>query len=194
MRTIILGVCLCTAACGGQGLNSPTSPTSAAVANSPTSSPSATVAPVQTQAKGATQLPFNGSFTLETSAVVNCPPTCPPTTLRITGTEEGHATHLGRFTAESLDVVDIVTTRSTGTFNFTAANGDQLFTTTVGREDQFIPPNSSHVSFVATIVGGTGRFVAASGTFTAHHISSIDFAEATASGSGSFEGHIDLNK
>jgi hypothetical protein len=93
-----------------------------------------------------------------------------------------------------VDVVDTTTAVSTGTFNLTAANGDQLFTTTTGGEDEFIPPNVSRVTLVATIVGGTGRFDAATGTVTLHQIGVIDFATATSSGSGSFEGHISLNK
>jgi hypothetical protein len=91
-------------------------------------------------------------------------------------------------------VVDLVALTGTGTFNFTAANGDQLFSTTSGGEDEFIPPNISHVTLVATIVGGTGRFAAATGTFTIRRIGTIDFAAGTSSQSGSFDGHIDLNR
>ena len=182
MRPIVLSMCVFAAACSDQALNSPTSPASAAGA------------PAQTQAQHATQLPFRGSFTGGSIGEVNCPPTCPPTTLRITGNVEGTATHLGRFTATSVDVVNMATTRSTGTFDLTAANGDQLFTTTTGVEDEFIPPNISHVTTDAMIVGGTGKFVAATGTFAIRRITTIDFAAGTASESGSFEGQIDLNK
>jgi hypothetical protein len=145
-------------------------------------------------AEGGTELPFRGSFTLATSGEVNCPPTCPPTTLTITGNQEGTATHLGRFTATSVNTVDLATTMSTGTFTFTAANGDQLFTTTAGQETAFIPPNISHVTFNAEIVGGTGRFAGATGTFIIRTIGAIDFAAATSTGTGTFEGHINLNK
>jgi hypothetical protein len=86
--------------------------------------------------------------------------------------------------------VDQPTATSTGTFNFTAANGDQLFTTTAGGQDAFTPPNVSHVTLVATIVGGTGRFAGATGTFTMQQTSIIDFATGTSSGSGSFDGTI----
>ena len=87
------------------------------------------------------------------------------TTLTICGTAEGTATHLGRFTAVSVDTVNIAT-ESAGTLDFTAANGDRLFTTTAGKEEAFTPPNISRVRQVATIVGGTGRFAGATGTFT----------------------------
>jgi len=176
MRLIVLAVCVFAAACSGQGLDSPTSPTSA------------TVAAARAPAQSGTQLPFSGTFTTDTQAVF-----APPTTLLINGTAAGTATHLGRFTATSTAVVDTTTATSTGTFNFTAANGDQLFTTTTGGEDEFIPPNVSRITLVATIVGGTGRFAAATGTLTMHSTGMIDFATGTSSGSGSFEGHINLN-
>lgn len=136
-----------------------------------------------------TQLPFHGSYTVENSSVFT-----PPTTLQIYGTATGHAIQVGRFTVVSVDIVDITTATSTGTFNLTAANGDQLFTTTTGGETEFIPPNVSQVTLVATIVGGTGRFAAATGTFTINATIVIDFATGTSSGSGSLEGHINLNR
>ncbi len=145
--------------------------------------------PTASGAQSATELPFKGSYTFETSALFT-----PPTTLTISGTATGNATHLGRFTATSVDVVDVTTTASTGTFTFTAANGDHLFATTAGGEDEFIPPNVSRVTAVATVVSGTGRFAAATGTFTIRTIAVIDFTAATSSGSGSFEGSIDFNK
>jgi hypothetical protein len=182
MRPIILGVCLLTAACNGRAPNAPTSP-SAALADVS-----------QLQARGGTDLPFSGQYTQQTNAVANCPPTCPPTTLVISGTGEGNATHLGRFTATSEDSVNIATTQSTGTFNLTAANGDRIFTTTVGHETGFQPPNVSSVTQTATIVGGTGRFAGATGSFTVAFTQTIDFATATAAGTGSFEGRISFDK
>lgn len=133
-------------------------------------------------------LPFRGSFTTHTSGEIV------PPTLTVTGIAEGTATHLGRFTATSVDVVDLAAATSTGTFDFTAANGDQLFTTTAGGEDEFTAPNVSHVTLVATIVGGTGRFAAATETFTMQQASIIDFATGTSSGSGSFDGTISRGK
>ena len=137
----------------------------------------------------AVELPFRGSFTGVSSSTEIVPPSH-----TVTGTAEGTATHLGRFTATSVDVVSLATGSSTGTWTFTAANGDQLFTTTAGAEDEFTPPNVSHVTLVATIVGGTGRFAAAAGTFTLEQTSIIDFATATASVSGSFDGSISRSK
>jgi hypothetical protein len=90
--------------------------------------------------------------------------------------------------------LDTTNATGTGTFEFVASNGDHLLAKTAGGEDGFTPPNISHVTLVATIEGGTGRFAAATGTFTIQSSQAIDFATNTASGSGSFEGHISLNK
>jgi hypothetical protein len=181
MRMLMLGVCVFTVACSGQGLESPTSPTAA------------TAALGHTQ-ESDPQLPFRGSYIGETTGAVNCPPTCPPTLLTLSGSHTGEATHVGRFTATSVDLVNLASTASTGTFNFTAGNGDQLLTETTGSEDEFIPPNISRVTLIATIVGGTGRFAAATGTLTIRFTSTIDFASATSSLTGSIAGDINLNR
>jgi hypothetical protein len=78
----------------------------------------------------------------------------------------------------------------TGTFDMTAANGDRILTTTVGVENEFVPPNVSHVTLRATIIGGTGRFAGSTGTLTIRLAETIDFASATATASGTIEGHI----
>lgn len=190
MRPIVFVLCALAAACN-QGFESPTSPTSAPSAPPPAQGSGASA---QTQAMGGTSLPFSGSFTMATRGEVNCPPTCPPTTLRITGTEEGTASHLGSFTAVSLDIVDLATATATGTLTLTAADGDKLFTTTAGGEEQFIPPNLSIVRALATINGGTGRFEGATGTFTMLYRLEIDFQSATSTGAGTFEGLLNLNR
>ena len=180
MRLIVFGVCLLAAACSGQVLDSPTSPSAAIFASGRTP-------------QGAVQLPFRGTFTGEDRGVLNCPPTCPPTTLRVTGKDTGEATHLGHFTAIYEDVVYIPATTGTGTLTFTAANGDELFTTYEGGQTEFVPPNVSTITLVATITGGTGRFAAATGTFTIIRTGTVDFAAGTGTEFGTFEGQISLN-
>ena len=180
MRSIVISVCILTGACGSQGLNSPAAPESANAGQA------------QSSAFG-DELPLRGSYTLTSTGAVNCPPTCPPTVLRVVGTGEGTATQFGLFTLEMVDMVDLVNGGSTGTLAFTAANGDRLFSTTVGIEELFVPPNTSHVRLVVTVVGGTGRFASASGAFIARHVATIDFPTNTASATGSFEGRISLN-
>ena len=75
---------------------------------------------------------------------------------------QGHATHLGRFTATAVVDVDLVTGNAQGPWTLTAANGDQLFLTMAavpGRAE-----NQGIGSFQVT--GGTGRFAGATGYYT----------------------------
>ena len=172
MRLIVLGVCLFAAACSDQALNSPTSPTNASLGLA------------QTEARGGTALPFRGSFT----TVIDVPPPSAH------ATAEGTATQLGRFTGIFTADVHPDST-GTGTFNFTAANGDQLSGTFVGIEGVFIPPNTARIREAATIENGTGRFAGATGTFTMVRFDTIDFAPGgKVTGEGTFEGEINLNK
>jgi hypothetical protein len=114
--------------------------------------------------------------------------------VRVTGEGKGEATLVGAFTLTETDVIDLEARTGTGTFNVTAANGDQLFATTVGRETEFVPPNISHVTLAATVVGGTGRFAGATGAFTVQFVQALDEANNSASTVGSFEGHLNLNQ
>jgi hypothetical protein len=170
MRPILIGLCVFAAACSSERLSSPTSPTSTGLGLS------------QTQAQSGTELPFSGSFTTVTDV--------PPPSARATA--EGTATQLGRFTGTLAAEVNPDST-GTGTFTFTAANGDQLSGTFVG-QGVFIPPNTARLTEVATIVSGTGRFTGATGTFTMVRFDTIDFATGKATGTGTFEGQINLNK
>ena len=188
MRQFIFGICVLTAACSGSIPNSPTAPTSA------TGARDATVPASQTSALRGTELPFQGTFT-GTSVSCFFDGTCPPGTLIITGRKTGEATELGRFTAISVAQGTFPPTGvpPTGTWDFTAANGDRLFATAVFTQDRFIPPNVAYVTVAATISGGTGRFAAATGTFTVRVVSTLNF-DHTSSESGSFDGHINLNR
>lgn len=170
MRSIVLGVCVLAAGCGGQGLDSPTSPTSVDFA--------------ATQARGAAQLPFRGSFSLDIEFA--------PPPLAV-GNGGGIATHLGKFTANVTAIVDFATSTSTGTFSFTAANGDQLSGTIVG-VGVLVGPFLAKITEVATIVGGTGRFEGATGTFTMVRFDTFDPTTGGGSGSGTFEGHINIER
>jgi hypothetical protein len=170
MRPILFGLCVFAAACSSQGANSPTSPTSTGLGLA------------QSAAHGGSELPFRGSFTTVTDV--------PPPSARATA--EGTATHLGQFTGTAAAEVNPDNT-STGTFTFTAANGDQLSGTFVGH-GVFIPPNTVRITEVATIENGTGRLAGATGTFTMERSETIDFATGRGTGTGTFEGQINLNK
>lgn len=89
-----------------------------------------------------------------------------PAVQRISGT--GHATHLGASTFVANATVNFNTPPPfaiSGTAVFTAANGDQFFTSFTGLS---IPTGNGNSRGIInhTITGGTGRFEDASGSFT----------------------------
>ena len=176
MRKTLLALCVVACGCSGPRLDSPTSPSAAPLGSA------------QTQARAGNGLPLSGSFTRVTKAEP-CPP---PPIFTINGTMEGNATHLGEFTATSVD--NVTATSGIGTWDITAANGDHLFIETEGRENTFEPPNISHVTLDARIIGGTGRFAGASGQFTIQFVEAINFAACTGQAQGTFQGQLDLNK
>jgi hypothetical protein len=85
-----------------------------------------------------------------------------------TGTSDGtfRLTHLGKGT-EHTDFTSFTLTGNTfasmGTATFIAANGDQVFTTTVG--SGVVTSTGSESTTLDTITGGTGRFAHAHGHF-----------------------------
>ncbi len=112
-------------------------------------------------------------------------PLAPPfVSVLVEGT--GNATHLGRFTVEIAHVVNTATRTLTGSYEFTAANGDTLTADFTG---QFSPTENPRVLSIvetATITGGTGRFADATGSFTVERLFNLDTFTTT----GSFEGTI----
>ena len=157
----------------------PTSPTSP-------SSASLSIASSDANATGAGVLstdqdvPFKGR--LEGTATLT-PATPPFLSVSIEGT--GNATHLGRFTIEIPHVVNTTNRTSTGTYEFTAANGDTLTGGFTGQATLTSPGVLSIVE-TATITGGTGRFADATGSFTVERL----FNQVTGLTTGSFEGTI----
>jgi hypothetical protein len=174
MRPIVLAASVLAAACSDQTTTSPIAPVSSALLGSRTE-------------QNAARLPLRGSFTMADRSTIT------PPTMLIQGSGAGNATHLGRFTVTNATVVNLATATGAGTLTLTAANGDRLVATTAGGEDQFTPPNVSHVTVVATIVGGTGRFASATGTFIVEWTGTINFAAGTSTSVGSFDGHVDLS-
>ena len=171
MRPIICAATVVAAACSG---DSPTSPTGAGRLAGPT------------LAQGATELPFRASLTTEADLV-------PPNPLAVL-TGGGHATHVGQITVAMTAIVDFATSTATGTFAFTAANGDVLSGTFIGVEGVFVGPNVARITEVATITAGTGRFQGATGTFTMVRFDTIDFATGHSTGTASIVGHLNLGK
>ena len=126
------------------------------------------------------EVPFKGR--LEGTAIIT-PGTPPFLSVSIVGT--GNATHLGRFTVDIPHVVNTTNRTSTGTYEFTAANGDTLTAGFTGQATLTAPGVLSIVE-TATITGGTGRFGDATGSFTVERL----FNQVTGLTTGSFEGTI----
>jgi hypothetical protein len=138
MRYVVLGFCVFAAACA----NAPSAPTS----------PSSHVGGAAvTEAIGGSELPVRG--TLEATETEN------GALHHLVGT--GEATYLGRFALTSDFTVDSTTATAVGTAIWTAANGDQIFTTTTGHAVVVFP--IATITETGTITGGTGRFGEASG-------------------------------
>jgi hypothetical protein len=84
-----------------------------------------------------------------------------PPTFSVDGSGTGQAKHLGQFTYTYEFEVELSTGIGVGSAEFTAANGDSFFTEITAFGDP-----AGHIVEEHTIVGGTGRFAAASGSFT----------------------------
>ena len=151
------------------GCSEPLSPTTR------TASPSASLS--VEHPKNAT--PFKG--TLQGTVTVT-PLTPPKASVFISAT--GEATKLGQFSLEVPHEVDFSKRTGTGTYRFTAANGDQLIARFDG-EALTSPPIVSIVE-IAKITGGTGRFAGATGSFIAERV----FDQTTGTTTGSFDGTI----
>lgn len=126
------------------------------------------------------QVPFQGSL----SGTVAVTPLEPPiASVVIEGS--GVATLLGRYTVEMPHLVDQATRTGTGTYIFTAANGDTL-TADFSGQATLVAPGVLTVAESAVITGGTGRFEGATGSFTADRT----FFAATLTTTGTFHGWI----
>ena len=110
--------------------------------------------------------PFKGSYTTN-AQILSGPPMLQQ---RITGV--GHSSHLGKSEFVANTTLNLTTPPPFslgGTAVFTAANGDQIFTSFSGTAT----PNmqgQNEVEMTHTITGGTGRFENASGTFTGYTV------------------------
>jgi hypothetical protein len=126
------------------------------------------------------QVPFYGSYEGDDTGTPLVPPLA-----SVTVEAEGNATQLGEFTFIELVTVNTATGMGSGTFQFTAANGDTVFGTISGQAT-FTPPNFLSIVEIATITGGTGRFAGATGSFTVARLKNTVTGETTAY----FEGTI----
>ena len=129
------------------------------------------------------QVPFKGSVQAVESYDVQFP------TMFVDTTGSGEATHLGRFTVTWEFTVNLLNGAGIGSAHFIAANGDSVFTESLGQGDPTETPGINRVVETHTITGGTGRFAGATGSFTLERLA--DSAGITA---GSFNGSIVIHQ
>ncbi len=126
-------------------------------------------------------VPFKGTLEgVATTTFLN------PTSVSVDIEGAGYAAHLGRYTVEVPHLVNPQTRIATGSYVFTAANGDTLTATFTGQASLTETPGVLTIEETATITGGTGRFSDATGTFTTRRV----FNQLTGLTTGSFEGTI----
>jgi hypothetical protein len=125
-------------------------------------------------------VPLNGNLTGAETATGGFP------IVSVHGNATGEATQLGKVTIEYFDTVNVLTGSGTGSWLFTAANGDTVTAVGFGQAD--LPPTDGVLSIEEhwTITGGTGRFAGATGSFTVERV----LFTATSSTTGSFRGTI----
>jgi hypothetical protein len=99
---------------------------------------------------------------------------------------EGEGTHLGRFEIALPHTVNFATSTATGICTIVAADGSTLTASFTGQAQ--VGPIVTIVE-QATITGGTGRFVDASGTFTIDRT----FEPATGRTAGAFRGTLQMS-
>jgi hypothetical protein len=129
----------------------------------------------------AAETPFKGSVEAHETGQPMFP------TLFLTREGTGTATHLGKYTEQITMQINIPTMSSTGSAIFTAANGDTVVASVVGQATLTADPAVLSIVEVYTITGGTGRFAAATGTFTLK--STLN--RPTGVSTGKFDGTID---
>jgi hypothetical protein len=144
---------------------------------------------LSTPAMAGDQAPFQGTFT-GSSTLVSMTVDFP--IIHQTNTQPGLATHLGRFTWTGSIVADISpffmpgtgNVYATGTSTWTAANGDQIFTSEAA---ELIAPAFTDEIEQHTVLGGTGRFAGETGSFTVTRSGDVGTIDGTISAPGSNE-------
>ena len=127
------------------------------------------------------QVPFQGRL----EGVVTVTPLAPPLVSALVNAT-GNATQLGQFTLAIPHIVNRATGTATGSYQFTAANGDRLTASFTGKATPTATPGVLAIVETATITGGTGRFTGATGGFTCQRL----FNTITGRTVGSFAGTI----
>ena len=126
------------------------------------------------------EAPLHGRFTGSQTVTPLTPPL-----VAVEGSASGTASHLGRFTFHFPHTVNFATSSAQGTSTLVSADGDVITASFTGQAQV-----GAIVTIVeqATIVGGTGRFTGATGSFTVRR----SFDPATGRTWGSLEGTISV--
>jgi hypothetical protein len=128
-------------------------------------------------------MPFKGSIEAVETYQANGP------TMLVTATGSGEATQLGRYTVSYEVEVDLQTLSGTGlSAHFVAANGDSLLAEGSGQATPTDDPTAFSIVETYTIIGGTGRFANASGSFIVDRVVNL----VTGGTSGTMNGTIVL--
>jgi len=127
------------------------------------------------------QVPFHGSYE---GRFTQAPIPGTPTAL-VAARGTGEATMLGHFSFDFPLTVNVVLQTGSGTYTFTAANGDEVFADVVA-QSSLLPNGLRHVVEIGIITGGTGRFAGATGSFIGERL--LD--RATGDVIGFFDGTI----
>lgn len=129
------------------------------------------------------QVPLKGAL----SGTVTVTPVAPPLVVDVLVDATGNATHLGEFQVVIPHRVDRSQTppRAVGTYLFLTANGDELHAEFTGNS-MLIVPGLLYIEETATITGGTGRFVGATGEFICTRL----FDQVAGTTVGDFRGTI----
>jgi hypothetical protein len=130
-------------------------------------------------------VPFKGTLQAQETYDIQFP------TLFVQSSGSGNATHLGGFTVTHEFGVDLPTFIALGSAQFIGADGSTIFTDTRALGAAPIPTDDPNVVFITelhTIIGGTGRFAGATGSFIVERLLNI-----TGVTIGSFKGTIVLH-
>jgi hypothetical protein len=129
------------------------------------------------------QVPFKGSF----EGDVTVTPAPPFLSVHVEAT--GNATQLGLFTLDIPHLVNPTDHTANGFYEFTAANGDTVIAKFNGNAMPTAIPGVLYIEEMATIIGGTGRFAGATGSFVSERL----YDRVAGTTVGSFEGTITLD-
>jgi hypothetical protein len=132
------------------------------------------------EGKSAKRISFEGYFQ---GSEVDTLQGSPPDAISVDGSVFGIATHLGQFTLTYEVNVKLPEGSSIGSAELIAADGDRLFFSLVGQGDatNTDTPTLNTIVETNTVIGGTGRFSGAIGTFTTKRL--VDLATGFTSGS-----------